>query len=179
MTALFLYLAQPMGSPPSAAVPTAHALPNHASAGRLSRLSGMRTHDMHERPPAHWPGAPRSRAVLPVAALIAFARVLASVLLLAALALPTASANRAPAGPRELAVRADNASSQLAVLEVDPPVLAPAQPACQQTLMVHVFAYSYGTPFVGMQPSFVQALSRSRFALNPCCHACHVCFRRC
>ncbi|KAB2578907.1 Peptide-N4-(N-acetyl-beta-glucosaminyl)asparagine amidase A [Lasiodiplodia theobromae] len=155
-----------MGSPPSAAVPTAHALPNHASAGRLSRLSGMRIHDMHEHPPAHWPGAPRSRAVLPVAALIAFARVLVSVLLLAALALPTASANRAPAGPRELAVRADNASSQLAVLEVDPPVLVPPQPACQQTLMVHVFAYSYGTPFVGTYVPPACDFNRATFNLT-------------
>ncbi|KAL1797239.1 hypothetical protein ACET3X_003845 [Alternaria dauci] len=44
--------------------------------------------------------------------------------------------------------RATNESSLLECLEVTPPVLSPTD-ACQQTLMVHTFAYSYGQPFVG------------------------------
>jgi hypothetical protein len=44
--------------------------------------------------------------------------------------------------------RATNESSLLECFEVAPPVLSPAD-ACQQTLMVHTFAYSYGQPFVG------------------------------
>lgn len=39
-------------------------------------------------------------------------------------------------------------SSLLECLQVGPPVLNQAQ-ACQQTLMVHTFALSYGEPFVG------------------------------
>ncbi|OJD34976.1 peptide-n4-(n-acetyl-beta-glucosaminyl)asparagine amidase a [Diplodia corticola] len=148
-----------MGSPPPAAVPT-------APADRPARLSRLPV-DMHHHRPSPGPQWPRSRAARPAAALTrptpppppfaaaALGR-LASVLLLAALALcldlrlPTAAAAAAPRLPGgELAVRAANASSQLVVLEADPPLLAPAQPACQQTLMVHVFAYSYGDPFVG------------------------------
>ena len=49
--------------------------------------------------------------------------------------------------------RASNQSSPLECLQVAPPVLSPAG-ECQQTLMVHTFAYSYGQPFVG---KFTQA----------------------
>jgi hypothetical protein len=44
--------------------------------------------------------------------------------------------------------RATNESSLLQCLQVAPPVLSPPD-ACQQTLMVHTFASSYGRPFVG------------------------------
>jgi len=44
--------------------------------------------------------------------------------------------------------RATNESSLLECLQVAPPVLSPVD-ACQQTLMVHTFASSYGQPFVG------------------------------
>jgi hypothetical protein len=44
--------------------------------------------------------------------------------------------------------RATNESSLLQCLQVAPPVLSPAD-ACQQTLMVHTFASSYGRPFLG------------------------------
>ncbi|KAK7732776.1 hypothetical protein SLS57_000719 [Botryosphaeria dothidea] len=129
-------------------------------------------HEQHPSPGPQWPaglGPPRSRAASPVDVLITPARLftrvlssLGSVLLLAALALcldfrlPTAAAAISSLRPvqlhrpGDLAIRSDNTSaSLLEVLEVDPPVLAPTQSACQQTLMVHVFAYSYGDPFVG------------------------------
>ncbi|PSN68897.1 hypothetical protein BS50DRAFT_327493 [Corynespora cassiicola Philippines] len=48
-----------------------------------------------------------------------------------------------------LSSRAPNQSSPLLqCLQVSPPVLSPAA-ACQQTLMVHTFGWSYGKPFVG------------------------------
>jgi hypothetical protein len=47
-----------------------------------------------------------------------------------------------------LSKRAANDSSLLECLQVAPPVLSPAG-GCQQTLMVHTFAYSYGQPFIG------------------------------
>jgi hypothetical protein len=46
-----------------------------------------------------------------------------------------------------LRTRATNQSSPLECLQVAPPVLSPGR--CQQTLMVHTFAASYGQPFVG------------------------------
>jgi hypothetical protein len=63
--------------------------------------------------------------------------------------------------------RATNESSLLECLEVTPPVLSPTD-ACQQTLMVHTFAYSYGQPFVGQynppRYSVLPPLSRLRAA---------------
>lgn len=47
-----------------------------------------------------------------------------------------------------LTSRAANESSPLECLQVAAPVLSP-NGACQQTLMVHLFAYSYGQPFIG------------------------------
>lgn len=44
--------------------------------------------------------------------------------------------------------RAATNSSLLECLQVTPPVLSSAG-SCQQTLMVHTFAASYGQPFVG------------------------------
>lgn len=44
---------------------------------------------------------------------------------------------------------ANQTSPLLECLQVTPPVLSPAKPTCQQTLMVHTFGYSYGKPFVG------------------------------
>jgi hypothetical protein len=41
-----------------------------------------------------------------------------------------------------------NDSSLLQCLQVASPVLSPLG-GCQQTLMVHTFAYSYGNPFIG------------------------------
>ncbi len=38
---------------------------------------------------------------------------------------------------------------RLKVIQVTPPVSAPAGESCNSTLMVHVFASSYGRPFVG------------------------------
>jgi hypothetical protein len=47
-----------------------------------------------------------------------------------------------------LAHRASNDSSLLECLQVTPPILSPVG-SCQQTLMAHTFAASYGQPFVG------------------------------
>jgi hypothetical protein len=41
-----------------------------------------------------------------------------------------------------------NESSLLECLQVAPPIAIPSA-ACQQTLMVHKFAFSYGQPFIG------------------------------
>lgn len=172
-----------------------------------SRLSGMPAacaYDMHEQHPSpgpQWPaglGPPRSRAESPVDVLITPARLftrvlssLGSVLLLAALALcldfrlPTAAAAISSLRPvqlhrpGDLAIRSDNTSaSLLEVLEVDPPVLAPTQSACQQTLMVHVFAYSYGDPFVGMQQIFsYESYQKSPLVRKSLLSVCHFCFR--
>ncbi len=57
-------------------------------------------------------------------------------------------APRLPVQSHSLTSRATNDSSPLECLQVAPPILSsPAQ--CQQTLMVHTFAYSYGQPFIG------------------------------
>lgn len=55
------------------------------------------------------------------------------------LALSPALSNRAP----------NESSSLLECFQVAAPVLSPAKPSCQQTLMVHTFGWSYGIPFVG------------------------------
>jgi hypothetical protein len=44
-------------------------------------------------------------------------------------------------------------SPLLECLQVSPPVLNPAEPICQQTLMVHTFGWSYGKPFLGRPPA--------------------------
>ncbi|KAF2833406.1 hypothetical protein CC86DRAFT_9333 [Ophiobolus disseminans] len=49
---------------------------------------------------------------------------------------------------QSLSGRAAENSSLLQCLQVAPPTLSPGQD-CQQTLMVHTFAFSYGQPFVG------------------------------
>lgn len=46
--------------------------------------------------------------------------------------------------------RPTNAPAPLECFQVSPPILSPAEPICQQTLMVHTFNSSYGKPFVGM-----------------------------
>ncbi|KAH7355602.1 peptide N-acetyl-beta-D-glucosaminyl asparaginase amidase A-domain-containing protein [Pyrenochaeta sp. MPI-SDFR-AT-0127] len=59
-----------------------------------------------------------------------------------------------PAPPRwspqsySLTSHAANESSPLECLQVAPPILS-SPGDCQQTLMVHTFAYSYGKPFIG------------------------------
>jgi hypothetical protein len=63
---------------------------------------------------------------------------------LAVFATPT----RALSHTQSLARRASNDSSLLECLQVTPPILSPVG-SCQQTLMVHTFAASYGQPFVG------------------------------
>ncbi|KAF2085967.1 hypothetical protein K490DRAFT_21031, partial [Saccharata proteae CBS 121410] len=52
-------------------------------------------------------------------------------------------------GRADAAKTAANATALLEDLEVDPPVYTPSVPDCQEVLMVHVFAYSYGEPYVG------------------------------
>ncbi|KAF1946168.1 hypothetical protein EJ02DRAFT_441390 [Clathrospora elynae] len=49
---------------------------------------------------------------------------------------------------QSLSSRATNDSSPLQCLQVAPPIRSPSG-GCQQMLMVHTFAYSYGQPFVG------------------------------
>lgn len=63
---------------------------------------------------------------------------------LALLVLPPQSVPHLPS----LAGRAVDNSSLLECLQVGPPVLSSAG-GCQQVLMVHTFAFSYGEPFVG------------------------------
>lgn len=43
---------------------------------------------------------------------------------------------------------ANNESPPLECLQVAPPI-AISSAACQQTLMIHTFAFSYGQPFIG------------------------------
>jgi hypothetical protein len=59
-----------------------------------------------------------------------------------------AVSSRSSALLSSLSSRALDNSSLLDCLQVAPPVLSP-DGECQQTLMVHTFAYSYGQPFVG------------------------------
>ncbi|KAK8177121.1 putative peptide-N4-(N-acetyl-beta-glucosaminyl)asparagine amidase A [Phyllosticta citrichinensis] len=98
-------------------------------------------------------GAAGSRIAPPIRTATAPRSNLLLLLLLAALlsALPAAAAaaNRR-LHQQALAIRAENAStSPLDVVELDPPVLTPKAPDCQDTLMVHVFGQSYGKPYVG------------------------------
>jgi hypothetical protein len=65
-------------------------------------------------------------------------------------ALPPTSDQRGLLSPRVLASHAENQTSTLLdVFQVSPPVRTPKDASCQQTLMVHSFAFSYGQPFVG------------------------------
>ncbi|KAK7559937.1 putative peptide-N4-(N-acetyl-beta-glucosaminyl)asparagine amidase A [Phyllosticta citricarpa] len=92
-------------------------------------------------PPIRTPTTPRSNLLLLLLLLVAA--------LLSVLPTAAAAANRG-LHQQALAIRAENAStSPLDVVELDPPVLTPKAPDCQDTLMVHVFGQSYGKPFVG------------------------------
>ncbi|KAK8202800.1 peptide N-acetyl-beta-D-glucosaminyl asparaginase amidase A-domain-containing protein [Phyllosticta capitalensis] len=107
-------------------------------------------------------GAGGSRIAPPIRSIAAAPRRrlsnLLSTLLFAALLFvfptqPTAAAAAAASRglhQQALAIRAENAStSPLDVIELDPPVLTPKAPDCQETLMAHVFGESYGKPYVG------------------------------
>lgn len=58
---------------------------------------------------------------------------------------------------QSLSNSATNKSSLLECLQVAAPVLNPDD-GCQQTLMVHTFAFSYGQPFVGKSNMHVMEL---------------------
>ncbi|KAF2845760.1 hypothetical protein T440DRAFT_257241 [Plenodomus tracheiphilus IPT5] len=88
----------------------------------------------------------------PVAVTKGSLHVLSNLLLLiifaqSVVALSTPAKHHNPVKPR--LSRAANDSSLLECLQVAPPILTPAG-ECQQTLMTHTFAYSYGQPFVGI-----------------------------
>jgi hypothetical protein len=55
---------------------------------------------------------------------------------------------RSTAQTQTLTSHAAENSSLLECLQVAPPIFSPVE-GCQQLLMVHTFAYSYGQPFVG------------------------------
>jgi hypothetical protein len=65
--------------------------------------------------------------------------------------------SRSTAQIQRLTPRAVDNSSLLECLQVAPPVSKPAG-GCEQSLMVHTFAYSYGQPFVGKWP-FLQSVA--------------------
>ncbi|KAF1835090.1 hypothetical protein BDW02DRAFT_523995, partial [Decorospora gaudefroyi] len=73
-------------------------------------------------------------------------------LMLISLSQSTSAFLTTPAQTQSLRSRATSDSSLLECFQVAPPVLSPAG-ECQQTLMVHTFAFSYGQPFVGNPPS--------------------------
>jgi hypothetical protein len=64
---------------------------------------------------------------------------------------------------QDFANRAVDNSSLLECLQVAPPISLPAS-GCEQSLMVHTFAYSYEQPFVGESK-----LSLLCFAWSICC----------
>jgi hypothetical protein len=118
-----------------------------------------------------------------------------------ALALRTVTSSSTTQAQPLMGRAADN-SSLLECLQVAPPILS-SDHGCQQTLMVHTFAFSYGQPFIGkskvhtmeslhssrtsylylstiLQPvlidSFRQLLSAS-LRLQSCCSRAHSYFR--
>ncbi|KAH9876051.1 hypothetical protein J1614_003930 [Plenodomus biglobosus] len=94
-----------------------------------------------------------SQLSAPVAATKGSFQSLSILLMLITFAQITVAALITPASFRDLSVKplsswSANDASPLECLQVAPPVLSPTG-GCQQTLMIHTFASSYGQPFVG------------------------------
>lgn len=63
--------------------------------------------------------------------------------------------------------RATNETAPLECVQVASPVQSPTG-ACQQTLMIHTFAYSYGQPFIGKSQTSHSAARLEIYSQHAC-----------
>jgi hypothetical protein len=127
-------------------------------------MEQLNFHSMHHHHRQRAP-APAGRRSRPYSILIAFA--VFFTLVLGSGRLHDA---RVPSINALVMRQAASNSSVLDVFQVYPPVSTPSNPKCVQTLMVHVFANSYGQPFIG---EFCKKIAVPR--LVPCVSGVLVC----